>query len=144
HVTLIDRDADLMRLLEEGQLPIYEYRVDELFQRSRAEGTLALARDSQQAVADAKVVFLCVAVPPLENGESDFAALDAAAGQIARAEPLPRLIVLRSTAPVQTGKQLKHMLTVYGRKREPSFSVAANPPFLREGTAVEDFLHPER
>jgi UDPglucose 6-dehydrogenase len=143
-VTLVDRDADLVRLLEEGQLPIYELRLDELFQRSRAEGTLEISRDPQQTVADAEVVFLCVKVPPLENGESDFAALDAAASQIARAENIPKLIVLRSTVPVQTGQQLKHILTVYSRKRDPCFSVAANPQFLREGTAVEDFLHPDR
>ena len=143
-VTLVDQDAELMRVLEEGPLPIYEHHLDELFQRSRAEGTLAMARDSQQAAADAEVVFLCVRVPSLENGEADLAALDASAGHIARAENIPRLIVLRSTVPVQTGKQLKHILTVYSRKRDTCFSVAANPQFLREGTAVEDFLHPDR
>jgi len=144
HVTLADRDAGCVRLLEKGQLPIYEFRLDEMFQHSRAEGTLAIAHDSQQAVADAEIVFLCVNVPQLENGESDFAALDSAAGQIAQAERIPRLIVLRSTVPVQTGKQLKHILTAYSRKRDLCFSVAANPQFLREGTAVEDFLHPDR
>ena len=144
HVTLVDQDAERVGLLVEGQLPIYEYGLDELFQRSRVEETLAIARDSQRAIGVAEVVFLCVSVPPLENGESDFAGLDAAAGQIARAEKIPRLIVLRSTVPVQTGKQLQHILTVYSGKRDPGFSVAANPQFLREGTAVEDFLHPDR
>jgi UDPglucose 6-dehydrogenase len=144
HVTLIDRDAERVRLLEEGQLPIYEFCLGELFQRSRAERTLTISSDWRQAAADAQIVFLCVRVPPLENGESDFAALDSAAGQIARADKIPRLVVLRSTVPVQTGKQLKHLLAVYSRKRDPCFSVAANPQFLREGTAVEDFLHPDR
>jgi len=143
-VTLVDRDPERTQLLEEGQLPIYESHLDDLFQRSRADGTLAIARNLQQAIADLEVVFLCVTVPPLENGESDFAALDAAASQIAEAENIPRLIVVRSTVPVQTGKQLKHILTAYSRKPNPCFSLAANPPFLREGTAVEDFLHPER
>jgi UDPglucose 6-dehydrogenase len=144
HVILVDRDAERMRLLEEGRLPIYEFRLDELFQRSRAERTLAISRDWGQAVADVEIVFLCVSVPPLQNGESDFAALDSAAGHIARAGIIPRLVVLRSTVPVQTSKKLKHLLKVYSRKRDLCFSVAANPQFLREGTAVEDFFHPDR
>jgi UDPglucose 6-dehydrogenase len=143
-VTLVDRDAERVRSLQEGQLPIYEPYLDALFQRSRAERTLAISRDWGQAAADTEVVFLCVRVPQLENGESDFAALDSAAAQIARAGNIPRLVVLRSTVPVQTGKQLKHLLTVYSGKRGLCFSVAANPQFLREGTAVEDFLHPDR
>jgi len=144
HVTLFDRDAELVRSLEEGQLPIYESHLDELFQRSRAERTLAISHDWEHVATDAEIVFLCVSVPQLENGESDFAALDAAAAQIARAGNIPRVVALRSTVPVQTGEQLKHLLTVYSRKRDLRLSVAANPQFLREGTAVEDFLHPDR
>jgi len=144
HVILVDQDAERARLLEEGQLPIYEFRLEELFKRSRDERTLTISSDWQRTAAEAEIVFLCVRVPSLESGESDFSALDSAAGQIARAENIPRLVVLRSTVPVQTGKQLKHLLTAYSRKRDLCFSVAANPQFLREGSAVEDFFHPDR
>jgi UDPglucose 6-dehydrogenase len=96
-----------------------------------------------KVLGDAEVVFLCVGVPQLENGDSDFSALDSAARQIARGANSPTLIVVRSTVPVQTGKKLKHLLTVY--RDNPGFRlvVASNPQFLREGTAVEDFLHPD-
>jgi len=144
HVTCVDRDAELLSLLEEGRLPIYESHLDELFLRSRCAHTLALARDSGKAAKDAEVVFLCVGVPQLENGDSDFSALDTAARQIAQAVDTSKLIVVRSTVPVQTGEQLLHLLSVYRRNRDVSFCVASNPQFLREGSAVEDFLHADR
>jgi UDPglucose 6-dehydrogenase len=97
-----------------------------------------------RAARDAEVVFLCVGVPQLENGDSDFSALDTAARQIAQAVDTSKLIVVRSTVPVQTGEQLMHLLGVYRRNRDVTFCVASNPQFLREGTAVEDFLHADR
>jgi UDPglucose 6-dehydrogenase len=144
HVTCVDRDMERMRLLEEGRVPFYESHLDELFLRSRCARTLALASDSGKATRDADVAFLCVGVPQLENGDSDFSALDTAARQIAQAVDTSKLIVVRSTVPVQTGKQLEHLLTVYRRNSAVSFSVAFNPQFLREGSAVEDFLHADR
>jgi UDPglucose 6-dehydrogenase len=144
HVVFYDPDIELVRALEKSRLPIYEVHLDELFQRCLRDRALSISRDWEQAASDAEVVFLCVTVPQLDNGESDFAALDSAAAQIARAGNLPRLIVLRSTVPVRTGEQLKHILKAYGRKPDLPVSIAANPQFLREGTGVEDFLHPDR
>jgi UDPglucose 6-dehydrogenase len=144
HVTCVDRDTERIRLLEEGRLPLYESHLDELFLRSRSAHALAFTRDSGKAARDAEVVFLCVGVPQFENGDSDFSALDSAARQIAQAVETPKLIVVRSTVPVQTGEQLMHLLSVYKRNRDVSFRVASNPQFLREGTAVEDFLHADR
>jgi UDPglucose 6-dehydrogenase len=144
HVTCVDRDAERIRFLQEGRLPLFEPHLDELFLRSRSAGALTFTCDSGEAARDAEVVFLCVGVPQLENGDSDFSALDSAARQIAQAVDTPKLIVVRSTVPVQTGEQLIHLLSVYRRNREVSFRVASNPQFLREGTAVEDFLHADR
>jgi UDPglucose 6-dehydrogenase len=144
HVVLFDQDAELVRSLEKGRLPIYELHLDKLFQRCRSERALSISPHWEQAASEAEIVFLCITVPQLDNGESDFAALDSAAAQIARAGNIPRLVVLRSTVPVQTGKQLKHVLTAYCPKPDIRFRIAANPQFLREGTAVEDFLHPDR
>jgi len=143
-VTCVDHDTERIRLLEEGRLPLYESHLDELFLRSRRAHALALARDSGNAAKDAEVVFLCVGVPQLENGDSDFSSLDTAARQIAQTVDTSKLIVVRSTVPVQTGEQLVHLLSVYRRNRDVSFSVASNPQFLREGSAVEDFLHADR
>jgi UDPglucose 6-dehydrogenase len=144
HVTCVDRDTERIRLLEQGRLPLYESHLDELFLRSCSENALAFTGDSGRAARDAEVVFLCVGVPQLENGDSDFSALDTAARQIAQAVDTPKLIIVRSTVPVQTGEQLMHLLSVYRRNRDVSFCVASNPQFLREGTAVEDFLHADR
>jgi UDPglucose 6-dehydrogenase len=144
HVVCTDRDTERIRLLEEGRLPVYEPHLKELILQSRAAGLLTFTRDATAALRSAAVIFLCVGVPQLENGESDFAALDSASNQIARAVDSPKLIVERSTVPVKTGEQLKHLLVVTTSNPHADFQVAANPQFLREGTAVEDFFHPER
>ena len=144
NVVFADRDVQLVSLLEEGNLPIYEPHLDELFVRIRANHRITFTFDSGDAVENAEVVFLCVGVPQLESGDSDFSAMDVAIRQIARAGDKSKLIVVRSTVPVLTGQKLKHLLTVYRRDRQTCFTVAANPQFLREGTAVNDFLHPER
>ncbi|HEY6385648.1 MAG TPA: UDP-glucose/GDP-mannose dehydrogenase family protein, partial [Candidatus Acidoferrum sp.] len=144
HVFCVDRDAERVRLLAEGRLPVFEPHLQELILRSRATGMLTLTTDATHALRSADVIFLCVGVPQLENGNSDFTALDAAASQIARVVDTLKLIVERSTVPVKTGEQLKHLLSVTTPNPRARFQVAANPQFLREGTAVEDFFHPER
>ena len=143
-VVLFDQDTEIWGSGQKAQLPIYELHLDKLFQRCLSERALSISAHWEQAASEAEIAFLCVAVPQLDSGESDFAALDSAATQIASAGNIPRLVVLRSTVPVQTGKQLKHILTAYCRKPDIRFRIAANPQFLREGTAVEDFLHPDR
>ena len=143
-VVCTDHDAERIRWIEQGRLPVYEPHLAELILRSRAAGTLTFTSDTAAALQSADVIFLCIGVPQLENGESDFAALDSAASQIAHAVDSPKLIVERSTVPVKTGEQLKHLLRVTTPSSHARFRVAANPQFLREGTAVEDFFHPER
>jgi UDPglucose 6-dehydrogenase len=144
HVFGVDCDAERIRLLEAGRLPVYEPHLHELIQRSRAAGILSFTNDPSATLRAADAIFLCIGVPQLENGESDFAALDSAANQIARSVDTPKLIVERSTVPVKTGEQLKHLLSVTTPNPSARFQVAANPQFLREGTAIEDFFHPER
>jgi len=143
-VICADRDAERVHLLEGGVLPVYEPHLAELIQRNRAAGLLVFTSDTGEAARSSDVIFLCVGVPQLDDSESDFAALDSAAKQIALAADSPKLVVERSTVPVQTGEQLKHLLGVYSSNRHASFQVAANPQFLREGAAVEGFLHPDR
>jgi UDPglucose 6-dehydrogenase len=144
HVFCIDHDAERIRLIGEGSLPVYEPHLHELILRSRTSGMLALATDAAHALRKSDVIFLCIGVPQLENGKSDFSFLDAAANQIAKLVDAPKLIVLRSTVPVRTGEQLSHLLSVTTPNPHIRFRVAASPHFLREGTAVEDFFHPER
>ncbi len=144
HVYCVDRDTERIRLLGEGRLPVYEPHLHELILRSRTSGMLTLTTDAARALRNADVIFLCIGVPQLENGKSDFAALDSAVNQIAQIVDAPKLIVERSTVPVKTGEQLKHLLSVTASNPRARFRVAANPQFLRKGTAVEDFFHPER
>jgi UDPglucose 6-dehydrogenase len=140
----IDRDADRIRFLAEGRLPLFEPHLNELILRSLAAGTLTFTSEFDSALRSADVLFLCIGVPALESGESDFSALDSAVRRIALAVDSPKLIVERSAVPVKTCEQLKHLLRVTTPHPQADFRVAANPQFLREGTAVEGFFHPER
>ena len=144
HVICVDRHVERIQSLAQGHLPVYEPHLDELVLRGREAGTLTFTSDAASAVRSVQVIFLCIGVPQLESGEADFAALDSAANQIAQAVVSPTLIVERSTVPVKTGEQLKHLLRVTTPHRQAHFQVAANPQFLREGSAVGEFFHPER
>ena len=143
-VMCADSDAERIRWLQGGRVPIYESHLEEMIQHSGAAGTLTFTCDSDKAARASEVLFLCVGVPQFEDGQSDFSALDIAARQIAHAVDKPKLIVERSTVPVKTSKQLERLFAAYSRHRNAHFRVAASPQFLREGTAVEDFLHPDR
>lgn len=143
-VICMDRDAERIRSLQQGALPIFESHLGDLILHSLSAGAINFTTELNAPLQRSAAIFLCVGVPQLENGDSDFAGLDFAAGQIARVADSPKLIVLRSTVPVRTGEQLKHLLRVTTRNPLARFQVAANPQFLREGTAVDGFLHPVR
>jgi UDPglucose 6-dehydrogenase len=143
-VVCADRDAALISELEAGRLPIYEPHLAGTLRKAREAGQLTFTENSLKAASSAEIILLCVGIPHLESGFVDLSALDAAARQIAPAIDSRKLVVLRTTVPVRTGEQLRHLLAVYGRKPEDQIHVAANPQFLREGTAMDDFLHPDR
>src|SRR5262249_15959243 len=143
-VVCAERDAQLYSLLHAGGLPIYEPHLEDLIRAARAANILAFTSGVADAVVQSDVIFLCLGVPLLENGDSDFASVDSAAKQIVLAADASKVVVERSTMPVRTGEQLQHLLHVYSGNRRVSFQVAANPQFLREGNAVEGFLHPDR
>jgi UDPglucose 6-dehydrogenase len=97
-----------------------------------------------EAVRFGDTIFICVGTPPLPNGNADLSAIDSVARLIAVESRSAKLVVEKSTVPMQTGGILKRALATYGRKFDHGFSVASNPEFLREGTAIRDFLHPDR
>jgi UDPglucose 6-dehydrogenase len=140
----VDNDPRKISALEGGQIPIYELHLDELIASCRKEGRIKFSGDLASAIHEGEVIFICVGTPPLENGEADLSAIDAVARIIAAEARGPKLVVEKSTVPVQTGQQLKRALEVYGRKSGAHFQVVSNPEFLREGTAVLDFMHPDR
>jgi UDPglucose 6-dehydrogenase len=143
-VTCTDNDDSKIVTLRAGKLPIYELHLDTLVQRNIREGRLHFTSDAGQAVRSSEAVFICVGTPPLDNGDADLSAIDNVARMIATEGGGPKLVVEKSTVPAQTGQELKRALDVYSRKSGANFTVASNPEFLREGTAVNDFLHPDR
>ena len=143
-VICTDSDESKIQTLQAGRLPIYEPHLDAVVAKSRGEGRLAFTADPNEAVGAGDAIFICVGTPPLESGDADLSAIDRVARLIATESRSAKLVIEKSTVPVQTGQQLKRALTVYRRSAGVNFRVASNPEFLREGTAVADFLHPDR
>jgi len=143
-VVCTDNDPVRIQTLEAGKLPIYEPHLDTILATTRRAGRLSFTGNPGEAVRAGDAIFICVGTPPLESGEADLSAIDNVARMIATEARTPKLVIEKSTVPAQTGQQLKRALAVYGRNAGVTFRVASNPEFLREGTAVEDFLHPDR
>ena len=139
-----DSDVAKIKTLEAGGLPIYEPGLDRVIAAARKEKRLTFHANPAEAVAQGEAIFICVGTPPLPNGDADLSAIDHVARTIAGEARSPKLVIEKSTVPARTGQELKRALSVYGRKSNVTFRVASNPEFLREGTAVEDFLHPDR
>ncbi|HVN10084.1 MAG TPA: UDP-glucose/GDP-mannose dehydrogenase family protein [Patescibacteria group bacterium] len=144
HVICMDSDAERIRSLVAGHVPIYEPHLEELLARSRSERRIEFTGDLPAAVAKSDAIFICVGTPPLENGEADLSAIEAVARVIATEARGSKLVIEKSTVPVRTGEQLRRALEVYGRATAAKFQVVSNPEFLREGSSVTDFLHPDR
>jgi UDPglucose 6-dehydrogenase len=143
-VVCTDSDASKLQTLESGRLPIYEPGLEQVIARARKEGRLSFRANLADAVTAGDAIFICVGTPPLPNGDADLSAIDHVARLIATEARSPKLVIEKSTVPAQTGQELKRALGVYGRNSGVAFRVASNPEFLREGTAVGDFLHPDR
>jgi UDPglucose 6-dehydrogenase len=147
-VTCVDKDVSKIEVLESGRLPIYEPGLLELVQRNRREGRLSFATRCGPTVDKAHVVFICVGTPQSQDGSADLNNLWAVVQELAEAlnhlpgkRSAPLLVVVKSTVPVGTNRQVWQMLQ--GLTQQP-FDVASNPEFLKEGSAVEDFMKPDR
>lgn len=140
----VDHDAEKMALLHAGKMPIYEPHLEDLVRNNRKMGRLSFTMDLCQAARDSQVVFICVGTPPLENGEADLSAVEKVTQQVASVTHSFKLVVEKSTVPVQTGEYIYRTLQIYCPTGKGEFDVASNPEFLREGSAVHDFFHPDR
>jgi UDPglucose 6-dehydrogenase len=143
-VIATDNDAAKIAVLEAGRVPIYEPKLEPMLASARKSGRLRFTADPAESVRAADVIFICVGTPPRETGEADLSAIDSVARMIASEARTPKLVVEKSTVPAQTGEKLQRALRVYGRNGATLFRVASNPEFLREGTAIGDFFHPDR
>ena len=137
-VVCADIDASKIERLCRGEVPIVEHRLDELLARGLANGNLQFVVGAANAVADAEIVFLCVPTPQGEDGSADLSYVEAAAAEIASVLPYEAIVVNKSTVPVGSTRVVER-----GLKR-PDVRVVSNPEFLREGSAVDDFLRPDR
>ncbi|MEM8826234.1 MAG: UDP-glucose/GDP-mannose dehydrogenase family protein [Pseudomonadota bacterium] len=142
-VVCVDKNPDIVARLDAGEIPIYEPGLDTLVARNVEAGRLSFTTDLAAGVADADAVFIAVGTPSRRgDGHADLSFVYAAAEEIALAAPDPCVIVNKSTVPVGTGAEVEQIV----RKAVPgkAISVASNPEFLREGSAIEDFMHPDR
>lgn len=142
-VTCVDDDREKIATLQAGGMPFYEPHLDALVRRNRARGRLSFTERLEKGIGRAKVIFICVGTPALANGEADLSAVEQVARRIAEAATEYKLVVEKSTVPVQTGRWIERTLAMYNGGLAKC-DVASNPEFLREGSAVEDFLHPDR
>ncbi len=143
-VICTDIDEKRIDQLKAGKVPIYEEHLDEVLQRAVADKKISYTSNAGEAIRAGDVIFICVGTPPKESGEADLSAIDHVARQVATEARSPKLVVEKSTVPALTGVQLQKALAAYSPGSGPKFQVASNPEFLREGTAVGDFFHPDR
>ena len=140
-VVCVDNDAAKIDMLKKGQIPIYEPGLKELMDKNLAR--LSFTTSIEEATDKSDVIFIAVGTPPRPNGEADLSAVEKVAAAVARRMKSYKLVVEKSTVPVQTGDQVKRTMAV-NNLNQVEFDVASNPEFLREGTAIEDSLKPDR
>jgi len=142
-VTCVDLNAEKIERLLRGEIPIYEPGLDDLVAKGQKSGRLRFTTDLASAVAEANAVFLAVGTPSRRgDGHADLRYVEAAAIDVARALTGYTVIVTKSTVPVGTGRRVAELV----REANPAadFDVASNPEFLREGSAIGDFMRPDR
>jgi len=141
-VILVDNDEQKLAALKNGQCPIHEKFLPELLQRHRGH-RLTFSDDLHSAVAASDAVFIAVGTPPTEEGHADLSYVESIARSIPGAINNYKVIVEKSTVPVYTSEWVRKII-LRNAAAPDSFDVASNPEFLREGTAVTDFLYPDR
>ncbi|MFH1201281.1 MAG: UDP-glucose/GDP-mannose dehydrogenase family protein [Candidatus Omnitrophota bacterium] len=142
-VICVDNDRNKIDNLKKKIVPIYEPGLEDLIKRNTAEHRLSFSTSIKEAVEKSEVIFIAVGTPSKETGEADLTGIESVALQIAKAMKSYRLIVEKSTVPVETGSWVEHTINV-GINKKIKFDVASNPEFLREGQAINDFMHPDR
>jgi len=140
-VVCADVDADKIARLRRNELPIYEPGLEPIVRRNQEEGRLAFSEDVGKAVERAQVVFIAVGTPPGEDGSADLQHVLDVARVIGRHLNGPKVIATKSTVPVGTAERVRQAIRA---ETEVPFSICSNPEFLKEGAAVEDFMHPDR
>jgi len=143
NIICADNDSKKITGLKKGVLPLYEPGLEELVITNIRKTRLKFTTSIKEAVKGSEIIFIAVGTPSLDNGEADLTGVESVARNIALNLTGYRLIVEKSTVPVETGIWVKHTISTY-IKHNIKFDIASNPEFLREGQAINDFMHPDR
>jgi UDPglucose 6-dehydrogenase len=145
-VTCVDTDAAKIARLRQGIIPIFESGLDAVVERNTQAGRLTFTTVLADALATSTVVFIAVGTPPADDGSADLRHVEQVAREIGQHIEHYTVIVDKSTVPIGTGVQVKRWIgeELANRGKTVPFDVVSNPEFLREGTAVYDFTHPDR
>ena len=142
-VICADIDEEKIKVLQAGKMPIYEPGLDELVDRNVKAERLSFSTDVGKTIRDSEVIFISVSTPQSENGEADISAVKAVAKIIGKNLNERKVICTKSTVPIGTGKIVSEIINE-NKSTETEFEYVSNPEFLREGSAVKDFLWPDR
>ncbi len=142
-VICVDNDEEKIKTLKRGRMPIYEPGLEEMVRQNAKKKRLSFTTSIKEGVTKSEVIFISVGTPPRERGEVDLSAVENVSKEIAASMTSFKLIVEKSTVPVETGERVKSTMSLCNKKKV-TFEVASNPEFLREGSAIEDFMRPDR
>ena len=142
-VVCVDNDEAKVKTLKAGGIPIYEPGLEELVKKNTAAGRLSFTTSTAEGVEKSEVVFIAVPTPPQQDGAVDLSFIEKVAREIAAGITSYKIVVDKSTVPVQTGEKVAETIKRYC-KAKVDFDVVSNPEFLREGFAVEDLMKPDR
>lgn len=141
-VTCVDIDVTKIDALNRGEIPIYEPGLDAIVAKNVEEGRLRFTTDLPEAIRNSRAIFIAVGTPPLPDGSPDMRYVKEVAQSIAQYMEGPKLIITKSTVPIGTGRMIERIVAESGTKHRAL--VVSNPEFLREGSAIEDFMRPDR
>ena len=142
-VTCVDKDEKKIRSLKNGAIQFYEPGLDELVKRNLKQGRLKFTTKIGKAVESSLVIFIAVGTPRRGDGSADMEYVEEVAREIARHIDGYKVIVTKSTVPVGTGEKIRKIISK-NLKEQTEFDIISNPEFLREGSAIEDFMRPNR
>lgn len=142
-VICVDNNTEKINALKNGDMPIYEPGLKEMIERNVSKNKLSFTTSIEEGVDASDIIFITVNTPPLPDGDVDLCFVEAVSKEIAQTMKSYKLIVEKSTVPVETGEWVKHTLMI-NNKHQVEFDVASNPEFLREGRAIYDIMNPER
>ncbi len=143
NVVCVDKDAEKIAMLNRGDIPIYEPGLKELVHKNVGQKRLSFTTDLGESIKKSLAIFIAVGTPPRDDGSADLSYIEEVAGTIAENLNGYKVVVTKSTVPVGTGSLIEKIIEK-GQTGSHKFDVASNPEFLREGSAIEDFMRPNR